>query len=995
VAKKQLLLVDADPRSLRVLEVSLKNAGYIVTTAADGADALAKIEFSAPDLVLTDTRLPRIDGYELVRRLKERPETAGIPAVFLTSQKSIEDKIRGLELGVEDYLTKPIFVRELIARVNLLLARRTQERMVTALPVSARTRLAGSLEDMGVVDLLQTFEVSRKSGVARITDGGQREVVVFFRDGKVVDAELGRLRGEEAVYRALLWSRGSFDVEFQAVNNVDVIPTSTQGLLMEGMRRVDEWGRLLEQLPPLDTVFHIDTEQLLERLNEIPDDLNGILRLFDGRRTLLDVVDESPFEDLSTLSTVTKLYFEGLLVPGLARPSSVEIAPQSVREPAPPAPPLAADEVVPSLDPEGAARGEPGELEGADEAAVPSWRASLLSSVGRGGDPGHLPIPNAGHGRDAPVRITSVMPPVALAGLAAEVGGGQEAAREAGEVERTGGASAGAEVARAEAGQAAPPGAASPPSVPPGAAAPPSAPPRAVTPEPAAPASNGAGEPSLAPPPTVAASPAAVARAVEVTRVIDASRSAAAPAPRPGEAARALEEPAARAVDAARDGRAACAGEPARAAEVGRAVEVSRVIDASAPASEKPRPASPAASTLPSGGQPAPRVPTITGSGGEESTRPGGTLGVMPSRSEGRAEPFGGRGAAADPGSARGADDPSGPDPRDPSASRDGSGKVIPFRRRDGGAGAAMAGPAGVLLEVDDLLEEGTAIGTRPLPPLPVPPALGEGSSAGDSRVRPGSHGGLPPPPRRAGAAHVDDREATVMPDFAPIETEGEAAWFPHESGAPSSRRRADSSDEPWHQEFFSTGDAGTYDGGPGSLPPASEDLGDDARAARLWRTPEQEARRMRYIRWVVAVVGFALAFPVYLLLSPLLWRALGRTGAAESAPAALPPTLSSTPPLPAAAVEPPSNPEPPVTTASVAVTPAPVAAGDGTPPPSPAAPAAAAPPPAPPRAAVSPPVTAPVVPALPRRAPAASPPPPPAPPPAGEEPPTARFAPI
>jgi hypothetical protein len=77
--------------------------------------------------------------------------------------------------------------------------------------------------------VLQTFEVSRKSGVARITDGGQREVVVFFRDGKVVDAELGRLRGEEAVYRALLWSRGSFDVEFQAVNNVDVIPTPLRG----------------------------------------------------------------------------------------------------------------------------------------------------------------------------------------------------------------------------------------------------------------------------------------------------------------------------------------------------------------------------------------------------------------------------------------------------------------------------------------------------------------------------------------------------------------------------------------------------------------------------------------------------------------------------------------------------------------------------------------------------------------------------------------------
>jgi CheY-like chemotaxis protein len=313
VAKKQLLLVDADPRSVRVLEVSLKKSGYSVTTASDGADALAKIEFSAPDLILSDTRLPRIDGYELVRRMKDKPEHAHIPVVFLTSQKSIEDKIRGLELGVEDYLTKPIFVRELIARVNLLLARRTQERMATAMPMSRRTRLSGSLEDMGVVDLLQTFEISRKTGVGKIGNG-RREARIFFRDGKVVDAELGRLRGEEAVYRALIWTTGTFEVEFCPIDREDIIPTSTQGLLMEGMRRVDEWGRLLEQLPPLATIFDVDHEQLVERLNEIPDDLNGILRLFDSKRTLLDVIDDSPFEDLSTLSTITKLFFEGLLV---------------------------------------------------------------------------------------------------------------------------------------------------------------------------------------------------------------------------------------------------------------------------------------------------------------------------------------------------------------------------------------------------------------------------------------------------------------------------------------------------------------------------------------------------------------------------------------------------------------------------------------------------------------------------------------------------------
>lgn len=313
MAKEQLLLVDADTRSLRVLEVSLRKAGYNVTVATDGEEALRCVESAPPDLVLADTKLPKLDGYALVRRLKERAEWASIPVVFLTSQRSVEDKIRGLELGVEDYLTKPIFVRELLARVQLLLARRDKETM--ARPQQAnRTQFSGSIEDMAVVDLLQTFEVSRKTGVVRLKSGVRR-ASIFFRDGKVLDAELGPLTGEEAIYRALTWNEARFEVSFEPVTRGDAIEASTQGVLMEGMRRLDEWSRMTEQLPSLEQALAVDHAQLARRIGEIPDEVNGILRLVDGRRSTLEVVEESPFEDLSTLSTLSKLFFEGLLIP--------------------------------------------------------------------------------------------------------------------------------------------------------------------------------------------------------------------------------------------------------------------------------------------------------------------------------------------------------------------------------------------------------------------------------------------------------------------------------------------------------------------------------------------------------------------------------------------------------------------------------------------------------------------------------------------------------
>lgn len=325
VAKHKLLLVDADPRSLRVLEVSLKKAGYDVVTSSDGLDALSKIEADPPDLVLSDTRLPGLDGYALVRRMKERVEWATIPVVLLTSQKAIEDKIRGLELGVEDYLTKPIFVRELVARVKMVLARRTQEGIAARAPSGARTRFAGSLSDIAPVDLFQTLEVSRKSGTLHMAYEAARARIVF-REGRVVDAEVGRLRGEEAVYRALVWNEGTFEVDFGPVQGSEAIATSTQALLMEGMRRVDEWGRLVELLPPLGSVVEVSESALAERLSQIPDEINGLLRLFDGKRTLHDVIDASPFEDLSTLGAIARLHGEGMLLTRGGAPAGVEPA---------------------------------------------------------------------------------------------------------------------------------------------------------------------------------------------------------------------------------------------------------------------------------------------------------------------------------------------------------------------------------------------------------------------------------------------------------------------------------------------------------------------------------------------------------------------------------------------------------------------------------------------------------------------------------------------
>ena len=382
MAKQHLLLVDGDAKSLRVMEVSLKKAGFSVTTAIHGKDALEKVQISPPDLVLADTKMPEMDGFELCKTLKSDERFKFIPFVFLTNQKSVEFKVRGLELGGDDYLTKPIYIKEIVTRVKMILQKAEKERIEKR--ETTKGGFAGSLADMGVVDLVQTFEIGRKTGVIAIQ--GERTGTVYFKEGRVVDAELGRLKGENAFYRLLNTFEGQFDVQFTTLDRPERIEVSTQGLLMEGMRRLDEWGRMLEQLPPLETVFEIDYHQLADRLSEIPDEVNGLLRLFDGKRALSRVVEDSDFEDLAALGIISKLYFEGLIrelgnaplepvqssKPGIeqwlnaAPPIPVEVAPAAA-EPEPEAAPAEPD----------AALAEPAELAPPEPEAAPVAEVEL------------------------------------------------------------------------------------------------------------------------------------------------------------------------------------------------------------------------------------------------------------------------------------------------------------------------------------------------------------------------------------------------------------------------------------------------------------------------------------------------------------------------------------------------------------------------------------------------------------------------------------------
>jgi len=142
----RVLVIDDDPNLARLLRESIEGAGYQVITAANGLEGIKELYASRPDLVILDVMMPRMDGWETLRRVREMSD---VPVIMLTARDAESDRLRGFELGVDDYVTKPFSLAELNARVRAVLAR------------AARAQSDGTPPPLAVGDLVVDFASRR------------------------------------------------------------------------------------------------------------------------------------------------------------------------------------------------------------------------------------------------------------------------------------------------------------------------------------------------------------------------------------------------------------------------------------------------------------------------------------------------------------------------------------------------------------------------------------------------------------------------------------------------------------------------------------------------------------------------------------------------------------------------------------------------------------------------------------------------------------------
>ncbi|MFH2145009.1 MAG: diguanylate cyclase [Candidatus Omnitrophota bacterium] len=183
--KKNILLIDDEEDVLKVVGRRLEKAGYNIWTAASAKDGLAVLETKNPDLILLDISMPEVDGIEMCKRIKERPEMATVPIVFFTALDSVEDKVRGFKLKVNDYITKPINYQELLARIESILS--INEHYID---ISVRDKLTG-LYNYNYFDkqFSHIFDIAKRYG--RIFS----LVIVDINNFKRINDEYGHLCG--------------------------------------------------------------------------------------------------------------------------------------------------------------------------------------------------------------------------------------------------------------------------------------------------------------------------------------------------------------------------------------------------------------------------------------------------------------------------------------------------------------------------------------------------------------------------------------------------------------------------------------------------------------------------------------------------------------------------------------------------------------------------------------------------------------------------------
>jgi DNA-binding response OmpR family regulator len=274
-----ILIIDDDQTQHLILGEYLKSLGYEVAHAIDGAHGLKIMEAQKPDLILLDVQMPVMDGFKTLELIREKSAFRDTPVLMLTSLARETLKIKGLELGADDYITKPFNKAELIARVKAALRRVVRNRRTEGL-------MEGNLSDLGLADLLQSMELGSKTASIFLTAMNGE---IFIEKGYLISVRQGGFTRDEALTRIFLLEKGAFSVRFNYlppdVSKED--PRPLMSVLMGVLANVDEIKDIIRRIGVENRLIKTDPDPSefpqLEKFKDMPPlSFTDLLVLMEG-----------------------------------------------------------------------------------------------------------------------------------------------------------------------------------------------------------------------------------------------------------------------------------------------------------------------------------------------------------------------------------------------------------------------------------------------------------------------------------------------------------------------------------------------------------------------------------------------------------------------------------------------------------------------------------------------------------------------------------------
>ncbi len=260
MSKHTILIIDDDPAQHEILEVYLSAAGFVCHHAKNSKEGMAELKSNTVSLILLDINMPEINGFQTIELLRKTPDTAEIPVLFLTSLDRQYLKVKGLNLGADDYITKPFNGAELVARIKAILRRKKSHS-------SKNSALSGDIGQIGFSDLIQNISQSGKNGNIEFTD---MDGELTVEGENIVSARQGNHRGLEALLRLILLDHGHFAVSYQKIST----PKKTKGipvirLLMTHLNEIDQIKKAISETtgqknPSLQLVGELSGDQIID-----------------------------------------------------------------------------------------------------------------------------------------------------------------------------------------------------------------------------------------------------------------------------------------------------------------------------------------------------------------------------------------------------------------------------------------------------------------------------------------------------------------------------------------------------------------------------------------------------------------------------------------------------------------------------------------------------------------------------------------------------------